>query len=219
MTQRHRTWGRGIGLLATVLVMTTVVGSVRTAYAENFFDFLFGGFRRLVPAPPPDTTDRPPPPERTESGPGTAFCVRLCDGFNFPIARHVNATPVELCHAMCPASRTMIFEGSVIEEASSAEGTRYGDLPNAFAYRQHLLPQCTCNGKDTFGLAAIDPASDPTLQPGDVVATASGLMAYTPIRSHRGDAGALNFTPIDRYSGISGELRHHLATVSVAPNR
>ena len=155
---------------------------------------------------------------RPEGGPPLAFCVRLCDGYNFPIAHHANATPIELCGAMCPGSRTGIFQGSVIDDAYSEEGTRYGDLPNAFAYRQHLVPDCTCNGKDGFGLASIDAQSDPTLQPGDVVATSSGLMAYTPGRSRRGDA-VVNFTPIDRYSGLSGELRHHLATISVAPNK
>jgi uncharacterized protein DUF2865 len=219
MTQRRGTRASHAGVMAAAVVMTVLFGSVGEACAENFFDFLFGTLRRMATPTPPDNNDRLalPPVERPE-GPPRAFCVRLCDGYNFPIAHHVNATPVELCDAMCPASRTTIFQGSVIDDAYSEEGTRYGDLPNAFVYRQRLVPDCNCNGKDGFGLASIDAESDPTLQPGDVVATASGLMAYTPGRSRRGDA-APNFTPIDRYSGLSGELRHHLATVSVAPNK
>jgi len=219
MTQRRGTRASLAGVMAAALVTAVLLGSVSEAGAENFFDFLFGTLRRMATPTPPDNNDRLalPPVERPE-GPPRAFCVRLCDGYNFPIAHHVNATPVELCDAMCPASRTGIFQGGVIDDAYSEEGTRYGDLPNAFVYRQRLVPDCNCNGKDGFGLASIDAESDPTLQPGDVVATASGLMAYTPGRSRRGDA-APNFTPIDRYSGLSGELRHHLATVSVAPNK
>jgi hypothetical protein len=220
MTSRRGTRASLAGVMAAAVVTAVLIGSAGDAVAENFFDFLFGTLRRMATPTPPDNNDRyaVPGPEHPEGGPTLAFCVRLCDGYNFPIAHHVNATPIELCGAMCPGSRTGIFQGSVIDDAYSEEGTRYGDLPNAFVYRQHLVPDCTCNGKDGFGLASIDAESDPTLQPGDVVATASGLMAYTPGRARRGDA-AVNFTPIDRYSGLSGELRHHLATISVAPSK
>jgi hypothetical protein len=221
MTQWRGTRAGHAGVLAAAVVTAALVASGGQARAENFFDFLFGTLRKMAtPTPPDNNNDRYPPPgtERPEGGPVLSFCVRLCDGYNFPIAHHVNATPVELCGAMCPAARTTVFQGSVIDDAYSEEGTRYGDLPNAFAYRQHLVADCTCNGKDGLGLASIDAKTDPTLQPGDVVATPSGLMAYTPTRSRNGDS-ALNFTPIDRYSGLSGELRHHLATVTVSPNK
>jgi hypothetical protein len=218
MTRGRGTRTRGASVMAAAVVTAALMGAVHEARAENFFDLLFGAFRRMA-APQPDVNDKlaVPAPERPDAGPPRAFCVRLCDGYNFPMAHHINATPVELCSAMCPGSRTTIFEGGVIDEALSEEGTRYGDLPNAFVFRQHLVPDCTCNGKDGFGLASIDAQSDPTLQPGDVVATASGLMAYTP--SRRGEPGGLNFTPIERYSGLSGELRHQMATINVAPSR
>jgi hypothetical protein len=215
MTQWRGTRAGHAGLTVAAVVMATLMGSGGGARAENFFDFLFGTLRKMATPAQPDNNDKlaVPGPEPVV-GPPKAFCVRLCDGYNFPIAHHANATPVELCEAMCPGSRTSIFQGPVIDDAYSEQGTRYGDLANAFVYRQHLVPDCTCNGKDGFGLASIDAENDPTLQPGDVVATASGLMAYTPGRSRRGDA-VVNFTPIDHYSGLSGELRHHLATVSV----
>jgi hypothetical protein len=41
-----------------------------------------------------------------------------------------------------------------------------------------LVPNCTCNGKDAFGLTRIDVKSDLTLRPGDIVSTKDGLMAY-----------------------------------------
>ena len=39
------------------------------------------------------------------------------------------------------------------------------------------MTNCTCNGKDAFGLAKIDVASDPTLKPGDIVATGDNQKA------------------------------------------
>ena len=44
-------------------------------------------------------------------------------------------------------------------------------------YRQKIVEGCTCNGKDSFGLARIDVASDPTLRPGDIVATGDNVKA------------------------------------------
>ena len=83
-----------------------------------------------------------------------AYCVRLCDGQHFPLDHMTNATPVETCRAMCPASKTKMFFGSEIDRAVARDGARYADLDNAFVYRQHLVPNCTCNGKDAFGLAS-----------------------------------------------------------------
>ena len=40
------------------------------------------------------------------------------------------------------------------------------------------MANCTCNGRDAFGLASFDVKNDPTLRPGDIVSTKDGLMAY-----------------------------------------
>src|SRR5438874_1287610 len=85
-----------------------------------------------------------------------------------------------------------------IPDAVAPDGKRYSDIENAFLYRQRLVPQCTCNGKDAFGLAAIGVADDPTLRPGDMVATQRGLMAFTGARSRDGEAR--NFTPVEHYA-------------------
>lgn len=121
--------------------------------------------------------------ERTVSAPssgggrGVAYCVRLCDGRYFPIQRHANANPVQLCSSFCPATKTQVFNGSQIDHAISGNGARYADLDNAFVYRQKVVDNCTCNGKDSFGLARIDVAADPTLRQGDIVATGDNVKA------------------------------------------
>ena len=89
-------------------------------------------------------------------GRGVAYCVRLCDGRYFPIQRHANANPVQLCSAFCPAAKTQVFNGSQIDHAYAGNGARYADLDNAFVYREKIVDGCTCNGKDSFGLARID---------------------------------------------------------------
>jgi hypothetical protein len=42
---------------------------------------------------------------------------------------------------------------------------------------QQVVDNCTCNGKDSFGLARIDVAADPTLRQGDIVATGDNVKA------------------------------------------
>ena len=91
--------------------------------------------------------------------------------------RQSNATSIQLCNAFCPAAKTQVFNGSAIDHASSSNGARYANLENAFVYREKIIPNCTCNGKDSFGLARIDVAADPTLKPGDVVATGDNVKA------------------------------------------
>jgi hypothetical protein len=117
--------------------------------------------------------------------------VRLCDGRSFPLEHVANATPIETCQAMCPASKTKIFVGSEIDRAVARDGARYAALDNAYVYRDHVVPNCTCNGKDAFGLARIDVKSDSTLRPGDIVSTKEGLVAYG---GERGQPRA--FTPV-----------------------
>jgi hypothetical protein len=189
--------------------------------SAGIFDFLFGPQQA---APPPEVTSYAEPSAPltrlpTDLGavqPGSgggrfvAYCVRLCDGQHFPLDHMTNATPVETCRAMCPASKTKIFFGSDIDRAVARDGARYADLDNAFVYRQRLVPHCTCNGKDAFGLAKFDLTSDPTLRPGDIVSTKSGFKVYA---GKRGQTDA--FTPVDR-AAINAELNGGSSRVRVA---
>ena len=212
-------------LFSAVSVVLLAAGP-RPASA-GIFDFLFGPQQQA--APPPDVTSYAEPSapvarlptdlgavHQGGSGRFVAYCVRLCDGQHFPLDHMPNATPVETCRAMCPASKTKVYFGSDIDRAVARDGARYADLDNAFVYRQRLVPHCTCNGKDAFGLAKFDLTGDPTLRPGDIVATKSGFVAYA---GKRGLADA--FTPVDR-AAINAELnggssRLRLARGSIEP--
>jgi hypothetical protein len=214
--------GLRLGFRSRALIGSLAVAAAAmipaTASAQNLFDFLFGGGRR---GPPPSarsfadpSSDHRPSPRRADperrsvaSGGGSGtFCVRLCDGRYFPVPRS-GANPAQLCNSFCPASETKVFSaGGGIDHAVASDGTRYASLRNAFAFRQRVAENCTCNGRDPYGLVRLDVASDPTLRAGDIVATKDGFVAYTG--GNRRDAA---FTP------ISGELRDRLSQTRITP--
>ena len=82
----------------------------------------------------------------------------------------------------------------------TGDGARYADLDTAFIYRKQMVANCTCNGKDAFGLAPFDMTNDATLRPGDIVSTKDGFLAYS------GTSGkSAGFTPVER-SSVTAEL-------------
>jgi hypothetical protein len=113
------------------------------------------------------------------TGHGVAFCVRVCDGHHFPLEQMVKGSAAETCRASCPYSRTKVFFGAEIGSAVAPDGQHYASLDTAFLYRKQLVANCTCNGKDAFGLAPFDVRKDPTLHTGDLVSTKDGIAAYT----------------------------------------
>jgi Protein of unknown function (DUF2865) len=212
------------GFALTGIAVLALVLSMGSASAQNIFDSLFGRFNR-APAGPSTTAyadpfsawnpfgSRPAETPAAETG-GVAYCVRLCDGRFFPIQRQSNQSPAQACSSFCPASQTRIYNGSSIDNSVGPDGRSYRELSTAFTYREKIVPGCTCNGKDAFGLVNTPVAEDPTLRPGDIVATNSGLMAYNGGTSAR---TAANFTPVASYSGLSADLRRKLTETKITP--
>jgi hypothetical protein len=210
------------GFAAVVLGASTAPAS-----AQNFFEALFGRFLNPTGVSAYADPNTSSPETVRPEGSGTAYCVRLCDGRYFPIQRHAGVSPAQMCSSFCPASATKIFSGGSIEHALSSDGKRYSELGTAFVYREKLVAGCTCNGRDALGLVNTPVAEDPTLRPGDIVATNTGLMAYAgPAPSPNGASpngvtgtGAMqaNFTPIGSYAGLSPDLRRQLTETKIAP--
>ncbi|MGO4711913.1 DUF2865 domain-containing protein [Bradyrhizobium sp. 2TAF24] len=191
--------------------------------SAGFLDFLFNGGPAqrtpqantfdpfgLNPAPPPATAPAAP---RADAGRTTGYCVRGCDGRYFPVQARGGMSPAQVCQAFCPASTTKVYFGSTIDGAIAATGERYPDSDNAYAYRKALKADCTCNGRDPTGLAPIDISLDSTLRPGDVIATADGLVAYSGGRG----GGTADFTPVASYPGLTAEVRAKLGVMKVTP--
>ena len=177
-----------------------------SAQAEDFLSALFGAFgggRILRPeiirlpyageggpmAPPSEV----PAPRIVTYGGGQAYCVRTCDGRYFPISASDTQSRAASCNSFCPASKTEVVYGSNIDNAATANGKPYSELPNAFRYRNEIVAGCTCNGKDQIGLAPVKIENDPTLRKGDLVAGADGLMVAGRGADRRG--ASLNFSP------------------------
>lgn len=189
---------------------------------QSVLNSAFRGALQRPVQPPPRASSYAAPyiaPERGErsrasaatsggTGRGTAFCVRTCDGRYFPLPRHAGASPAEVCRSLCPAAKTLVFSGSKIEGAVAHNGARYADLDRAFAYRKKVVPDCTCNGRDGLGLARMETNGDPTLRPGDIVATTGGLATV------HGKARSTELTPINP---ASGEWARRLSEVKVRP--
>ncbi len=213
-------------LVLTILLAMPVALAPHTA-AAGFFDFLFGG-DKPAQAPAPQTPSNafadpfglsnPNPAAAPAPAPGgrfTSYCVRSCDGRYFPLTARGGGTPAQMCQSFCPASATKVYSGNSIDYAVGNMGERYVDTPNAFAYRKALKADCTCNGRDPGGLAPVDLSLDTTLRPGDIVATASGLVAYSGAQTANGQTA--EFTPVNNYPGLTQELRTRLGEMKVAP--
>jgi hypothetical protein len=118
--------------------------------------------------------------ENTPAGSGyRTVCVRLCDGYYYPIS--YSASPSKFpddekaCQASCPATDAQLFThrnpGEDINQAVSQTGQLYTALPNAFKYRQSFDNACACRRTGESWSQAIKQIQDPTLQSGDVVVT------------------------------------------------
>jgi len=191
-------------LLVATAVSATIIGAAPPAKAFDFFSAFFGGDS----SPPPSPFQRPLgygsddgmqfPPRSNGTvrarGTSTAYCVRTCDGRYFPVNQNGDQSRAETCSSLCPASETKVFYGSNIDGATTDGGKAYSSLANAFKYREQLVAGCTCNGKDSVGLASITIAEDKTIRKGDIVAGEGGLVVANQAASrHR---AATNFSPV-----------------------
>ncbi len=194
-------------VLCTAAALLALAGTFAPGPAAAQSSF-FGGLSRMFgggqqrPAPvslpllDPFDGLRSADAPREEGTPGryATFCVRLCDGRYFPLTPSANITPAKTCSSLCPAAKTKIFSGAGIERAAAPDGQRYTDLDSAFTYRKEMVKGCSCNAVDSIGMNKMDVLEDPTLKPGDIVATEDGFVTYKG--SKGGTRQASDFTPL-----------------------
>jgi hypothetical protein len=56
-----------------------------------------------------------------------------------------------------------------------------------------MVQGCSCNAADSIGLSKMSVLEDPTLKPGDIVATEDGFVTY---KGSRGARQTADFTPL-----------------------
>ena len=213
--------------MAAVVAAGALTFGLATPASAGIFDQLFGGLMRPVETPSPLPTNAQPyaepsaperamtrvaPIRRAGAAPYSAQCVRTCDGYHFPVHAYGNISAADMCHAFCPGSQTKLYSGGGIAHAVASDGSRYSNLDTAFLYRKRVVAGCTCNGHSPFGLAHIDVNTDPTLRPGDVVATKHGFVAVAGKNGNVAD-----FTPAQSDRRLSKSYRDRLSELKITP--
>ena len=114
-----------------------------------------------------------------------SMCVRLCDGFAFPVGAYNGdgdrASHEATCQAECPGAQTALYvlpNGSeALAEATEARsGRAYSQMPAAFHYTTFLEDSCSCHPRGGGRLASL--LHDFTLRRGDAVMTATGVKVF-----------------------------------------
>jgi Protein of unknown function (DUF2865) len=102
--------------------------------------------------PPDGGGDRSTGYSRSSSGAHTTLCVRLCDGYYFPISFSVGRSRFEhdaqTCERSCPGQVRLFVHpnpgGEVDGSMVDLSGKPYRDLKTAFLYRAEHVPSCRC---------------------------------------------------------------------------
>jgi hypothetical protein len=140
--------------------------------------------REIVIRPDGDDDDEAPiATRRAVPASGRSVCVRLCDGYFFPLpasAGKAREDGDELCQSLCPASETRVFflPSREIDRAVGSDGESYQNLANAFRYRQSYDPTCGCRKPGETWAEALR-AAESQIRPraGDIVVPGADPMA------------------------------------------
>lgn len=113
----------------------------------------------------------------------TNYCVRLCDGFAFPVGRAgmgEEGAQEASCRLACPLSPVALYtmpKGAKDFSEATRGGANYSLLPTAFNYRDSYNAACTCRPKGQAQSAAAL-LSDFTLRRGDLAMTRLGMRHF-----------------------------------------
>lgn len=148
---------------SAVLVVLLAL-AIQPAGAQGFLESLFGsdeaapsrpasGYVRTQPASSlpfsPSDSDTPQPYVRDTTY--RTLCVRMCDGFYFPISTATSsanfARDADKCSASCGGDARLFYHPSAsgdVEGMLDMTGRAYGSYPTAFKYRKKLVQGCQC---------------------------------------------------------------------------
>ena len=149
-----------MALRIRVAVLLGLLASLaQPAQAQSFLQSIFGyGSQapRSLYRPPYGSPYQPSwggdEAQRLDRG-GTfrTLCVRLCDGYYFPVSSAATqssfARDADACSASCGAEARLFYHpnaGGDVDSMVDLTGLAYSALPNAFKYRQTLVPSCRC---------------------------------------------------------------------------
>ena len=161
MRSRRPVQGAGIVVAA---VLSSLIGATPAA-AQGLLESLFGVFapkpqsKIFMPSRPNGGSQnrvnpfdaRRQQPIYSSGGRYKTMCVRLCDGFYFPISsaarRREFYRDAEQCQVQCDSETRLFYmprDSGSIESARDQTGLYYEELRNAFLYRRKLDKSCSC---------------------------------------------------------------------------
>jgi hypothetical protein len=160
----------------SVILLALLVLTIGPARGQGFPESLFGsdtlsrsspasGYVRLQPAaklspyahfsspvgqPFNPYLDEPPQPHERSTTYRT-LCVRMCDGFYFPVSNATSSAgfshDAEKCAASCGREARLFYypnSGGSVEGMLDMTGRAYASYPIAFRYRKTLVQGCQC---------------------------------------------------------------------------
>lgn len=165
-------WPARTLVMGAVASAMSVVAWVGPAHGQSLLQSLFGlGSSPQVHVPQRSRPITQPPrfgvpatswraqqevdstPEGRQTGGGyTTVCVRLCDGFYFPVSSRAGRDKfqrdADACRSRCGLSDSRLFyysnAGGGMETAVDMGGRGYTRLQNAFLHRKRLVSGCAC---------------------------------------------------------------------------
>ena len=139
------------------------------AYAQGFLEGLFGfggaqwsqpstrqaashgDFRYREPVTRPSSSYRREGTAPTSVGKYRTVCVRMCDGYYFPISGSVSERvfyrDAQICRRSCGSEAKLFYHDTSSGDAREMidlTGRSYPSLANAFRYRKQIVDGCTC---------------------------------------------------------------------------
>ena len=188
-------------VVATLGVGTLLLDRVLARDGSGMWDFLRSEGAKyqasLAPADPSLASPRSVFPHRHHSTStyasgfgfglgGRAVCVRLCDGYFFPVGDVRDEASVQaqeaMCTGLCPDAPTRLYTvppgADGIEGAVSRDGQPYSALPVALRYTHAVDDACTCRRANQQQALLVSLMKDFTLRRGDAVMTRLGLLVF-----------------------------------------
>ncbi|GGE37605.1 hypothetical protein GCM10007276_13790 [Agaricicola taiwanensis] len=140
----------------------------------GIFGLLFGGGAQeeiIEPTVPYSDDSRP------NNDSFRTVCVRMCDGFFYPISYSTTpsnfARDAAICQQTCPGTQADLFTypnpGGDMHQAANMNAESYTNLENAFRYQKEFVKDCSCKPAGQTWAQALSNGQDPTIREGDIV--------------------------------------------------
>lgn len=146
-------------LAAGGVLLAALIAAAEPAAAQSLLQRLFGYGGSRTPEYRDGRVDAFGYSSRFDDGYGweedhrsyRTLCVRLCDGYYFPIGDSVRRERLyqdnRTCSQRCEGEARLFYyptQGGSVETMVDMAGHPYASLPNAFRYRKSLVAGCSC---------------------------------------------------------------------------